>query len=111
MIRSRSNLSMRTTSSEVLLELDHSRRRGLRAQIEEELRTAIRTGRLVPGTSLPSSRALATDLGVTRGVVVAAYDQLVAEGYLVSRAGSGTVVNATAQEVRRRTTPPRETTP
>jgi len=89
--------SIRTTSPEVLVELDRSRPRGLRAQVEDELRDAIRSGRLAPGTLLPSSRALAADLGVTRGVIVAAYDQLVAEGYLASRHGSGTVVNAAAQ--------------
>ncbi|MGH9136108.1 MAG: PLP-dependent aminotransferase family protein [Acidimicrobiales bacterium] len=87
---------MRTSSGEVLIELDRSRPRGLRAQIEDELRDAIRVGRLTPGTGLPSTRALASDLGVTRGVVVAAYDQLLAEGYLLSRPGSGTVVNAAA---------------
>ena len=93
--------SISTTSPEVLIELDRSKARGLRAQVEEELRDAIRSGRLSPGTALPSSRALATDLDVTRGVVVAAYDQLVAEGYLVSRHGSGTVVSATARGRRR----------
>ena len=49
----------------------------------------------IAGTLLPSTRALAVDLGVTRGVVVAAYDQLLAEGYLAARAGSSTIVNAT----------------
>jgi GntR family transcriptional regulator / MocR family aminotransferase len=93
MIRSSSNRSMRTTSPEALIELDRSRPRGLRAQVEDELRAAIRSGRLRPGTRLPASRALASDLGVTRGVVVAAYDQLIAEGYLVARTGSGTVIN------------------
>jgi GntR family transcriptional regulator/MocR family aminotransferase len=87
---------MSTTSAEILIELDRTRPRGLRAQVEDELRDAIRSGRLAPGTSLPSSRALATDLGVTRGVVVAAYDQLIAEGYLTSHHGSGTIVTATA---------------
>jgi GntR family transcriptional regulator / MocR family aminotransferase len=84
---------MGTSSADVLVQLDRSRPRALRAQIEDELREAIRTGRLAPGTTLPSTRALAADLGLTRGVVVEAYDQLVAEGYLVSRAGSGTAVN------------------
>ena len=85
---------MRTSSAEVLVELNRSRPRGLRAQVEDELRDAIRSGRLTAGTLLPSTRALAADLGVTRGVIVAAYDQLLAEGYLASRPGSGTVVNA-----------------
>jgi GntR family transcriptional regulator/MocR family aminotransferase len=66
----------------------------LRTQVEDELRSAIRSGRLRAGTRLPASRALASDLGITRGVVVAAYDQLIAEGYLAARAGSGTVVNS-----------------
>src|ERR671911_3089426 len=88
---------MRTSSAEVLIELDRTRPRGLRAQIENELREAIRSGRLAPGTPLPSTRALAADLDVTRGVVVAAYDQLLAEGYLASRPGSGTVVNAKSE--------------
>ncbi|MEU8134684.1 PLP-dependent aminotransferase family protein [Streptodolium elevatio] len=62
------------------------------AQITAGLRDAVRTGRLAPGDRLPSSRALATDLGVSRGMVVEAYEQLVAEGYLTSRHGSGTRV-------------------
>jgi GntR family transcriptional regulator/MocR family aminotransferase len=102
---------MRTSSSEVLVELDRSRVRGLRVQIEDQLRGAIRSGRLAAGSALPSSRALAGDLGVTRGVVVAAYDQLVAEGYLASEHGSGTTVKATVAPVarRRRSTPADET--
>jgi GntR family transcriptional regulator / MocR family aminotransferase len=88
---------MRTSSAEVLIELDRSRARGLRAQVEEGLRDAIRSGRLAPGALLPSTRALAADLGVTRGVIVGAYDQLLAEGYLAARPGSGTAVNATGK--------------
>jgi GntR family transcriptional regulator / MocR family aminotransferase len=91
---------MSTSSTEVLIQLDRSRPRGLRAQIEDELREAIRSGRLGGGAVLPSTRALAADLGVTRGVVVAAYDQLLAEGYLASRAGSGTIVNVPAARHR-----------
>jgi GntR family transcriptional regulator / MocR family aminotransferase len=82
-----------TTSPDLFIELDRSRPRGLRAQVEGGLRHAIRSGRLAPGTRLPSSRALAADLAVARGVVVDAYDQLAAEGYLTSVQGSGTVVN------------------
>jgi GntR family transcriptional regulator/MocR family aminotransferase len=89
----------------LLLELDRSKSRSLRAQIESGLRDAITVGRLAPGTTLPSSRALATDLGVTRGVVVAAYDQLLAEGYLVARQGAGTVVNPAPAAPARSTTP------
>jgi GntR family transcriptional regulator/MocR family aminotransferase len=84
---------MGITSPELLIELDRSRPRGLRAQIEDALRSAIRSGRLAPGDRLPSSRALAGDLGVTRGVVVDAYEQLAAEGYVTTVQGSGTTVN------------------
>jgi GntR family transcriptional regulator / MocR family aminotransferase len=63
-----------------------------RTQLERQLREGIRSGRLRAGSRLPPSRALAPELGVSRGVVVDAYSQLVAEGYLVARPGSGTVV-------------------
>ncbi len=63
-----------------------------RATLEESLRSAIQERRLAAGTALPSSRALAADLGLSRGTVTAAYDQLVAEGYLVTQPGSGTQV-------------------
>ena len=62
----------------------------LRAQLERELREAIRSGRLRAGGKLPPSRLLADELDVSRGVVVEAYSQLVAEGYLVARPGDGT---------------------
>ncbi len=65
---------------------------GIRARLEAALRDAVRTGRLGPGTRLPSSRALATDLGVARNTVAEAYGQLVAEGWLAARQGSGTRV-------------------
>ncbi|MEV6626549.1 PLP-dependent aminotransferase family protein [Amycolatopsis sp. NPDC051106] len=60
--------------------------------IESALREAVTTGRLPAGTRLPGSRSLAGDLGIARGTVVAAYAQLVAEGWLVSATGSGTRV-------------------
>lgn len=84
---------MGARTAEVLVELDRSRPRSLRAQVQDQLRAAVQDGRLAPGTTLPSSRRLAADLGVTRGVVVAAYEQLTAEGYLRSTPGSGTVVD------------------
>jgi len=62
------------------------------SEIEASLRGAIIDGRLAPGTRLPSSRALAADLGCARATVVAAYDQLVAEGYLLAKVGAGTTV-------------------
>jgi GntR family transcriptional regulator/MocR family aminotransferase len=68
----------------------------LRAQLEEQLRDAVRSGRLAPGVALPSSRSLARELGVSRGVVVDAYAQLGAEGYLVARQGAPTLVSDAA---------------
>src|SRR5918999_4851087 len=68
----------------------------LRAQLEEQLRDSVRSGRLAPGVALPSSRALADELGVSRGVVVDAYAQLAAEGYLLSRQGASTRVSEAA---------------
>jgi GntR family transcriptional regulator/MocR family aminotransferase len=65
---------------------------GLRAGLEAALRDAVRTGRLGPGTRLPSSRALAGDLGLARNTVADAYSQLVAEGWLTAERGSGTQV-------------------
>jgi GntR family transcriptional regulator/MocR family aminotransferase len=64
----------------------------LHRQIEASIRDGIRAGRLARGSPLPPTRALAADLGVSRGVVVEAYQQLVAEGYLTSRAGGYTCV-------------------
>src|SRR6185295_11222335 len=80
---------------DLLVALDRSSGRGLREQLEGELRRAVRGGRLAIGTTLPPSRILARDLGVARSVVVDAYGQLAAEGYLEARQGSGTRVRAT----------------
>jgi GntR family transcriptional regulator / MocR family aminotransferase len=72
--------------------LDRAKSPSLRVQLEEQLREGVRSGRLHAGTALPSTRALASELGVARGVVVAAYSQLVAEGFLVARRGAATQV-------------------
>jgi GntR family transcriptional regulator/MocR family aminotransferase len=79
-------------SSDLLLRLDRHERRDLRRQLERQLRDAISSGRLSAGATLPASRVLARDLGVSRSVVVEAYTQLVADGYLEGRQGSGTRV-------------------
>ena len=65
--------------------------------VTAQIRDAIRGGTLRAGLRLPSSRGLAADLGVSRGVIVAAYEQLIAEGYLDARRGSGTVVASIAR--------------
>ena len=81
---------------ELLLTLDRDDAQPLRAQLEGQLRTAIRTGRLRLDERLPSSRELASGLGVSRGLVQDCYAQLQAEGYLVTRGGSATRVAAGA---------------
>lgn len=63
-------------------------------RLYDQVRAAIHSGALKPGGRLPSSRDLAARLGVARASVVAAYDMLLAEGYAVGRAGSGTYVSA-----------------
>ncbi|MFF9504152.1 PLP-dependent aminotransferase family protein [Streptomyces sp. NPDC014656] len=75
-----------------------ARRRG--RALQEALREAVRSGRLTAGTRLPSSRALAQDLGVSRGLVTEAYEQLTAEGYLRSDRGSGTWVGGAVRTGR-----------
>ena len=79
-------------SPELLVRLDRSSGQPLRAQLEASLREAIRGGRLRAGERLPSSRELARELGVARGMVQDCYGQLLAEGYLTSRTGSATRV-------------------
>ena len=79
-------------SPELLERLDRSACQPLRAQLETSLREAIRDGRLRGAERLPSSRELARELGVSRGMVQECYGQLLSEGYLTSRTGSATRV-------------------
>jgi GntR family transcriptional regulator/MocR family aminotransferase len=85
-----------TGSPELLVELHRHVERPLRAQLEDGLRDAARSGRLAAGARLPATRALAADLGVSRRLVVDAYAQLLAEGYLTARRGAGTYVSDAA---------------
>lgn len=86
-------------------------------QLYQEIRQAILAGRLRPGARLPSTRALAAEAGLARITVVTAFEQLVAEGYLDSRVGSGTRVARALPErpaprpapARRAATTPRRT--
>ena len=82
---------------ELLLQLDRGSGQPLRSQLEAGLRDAIRSGRLRGGERLPSSRELASELGVSRGLVQECYNQLLAEGYLTSRVGSATRVASGAR--------------
>jgi GntR family transcriptional regulator/MocR family aminotransferase len=77
---------------DVLVELSRDSGDALHRQIEASIRNGIRIGRLPRGMALPPTRRLAEDLGVSRGVVIEAYQQLVAEGYLTSRSGGYTRV-------------------
>jgi GntR family transcriptional regulator / MocR family aminotransferase len=87
---------IRTSSGagELLVELRRDAGVPLHQQLEGGIRARIREGLLRADTVMPSTRALADDLGLSRGVVVEAYQQLVAEGYLVSRGGGYTQVAA-----------------
>jgi GntR family transcriptional regulator / MocR family aminotransferase len=89
--------------ADLLVALDRSKPRGLRRALTRDLRAAIQDGRLPAGTRLPPSRTLARELELSRNVVVEAYGQLVADGYLEARQGSGTRVRA----LQRRDEPPR----
>jgi GntR family transcriptional regulator/MocR family aminotransferase len=83
-----SGTSDQTSSRELLVDLGGVARGGWGAELERSVRAAIRSGRLRPGARLPSTRALAADLGVSRSVVVQAFEQLAAEGYLTARPGA-----------------------
>jgi GntR family transcriptional regulator/MocR family aminotransferase len=89
MVGSRTNSQL---ASDLLVSLRRDVHVPLHRQLEASIRDCIRSGRLGFGTSLPPTRTLAADLGVSRGVVVEAYQQLVAEGYLTSRTGGYTQV-------------------
>jgi GntR family transcriptional regulator/MocR family aminotransferase len=80
----------------VLITLDRGRGMPLRAQLEDQFRQAIRSGRLSNGDRVPSSRALARALGLSRGLIQECYAQLQAEGYLITRGGSATRVATAA---------------
>ena len=81
-----------------LIELDRRDADGLAAQLTNQLRRLISSGRLVTNSLLPSSRRLAADLGVSRNTVSHAYEQLVAEGYLGTSRGRRAVVIADSDE-------------
>jgi GntR family transcriptional regulator/MocR family aminotransferase len=84
---------MSASALQVLVRLDPRARTPLQAQLCASLRRAIGDGVLRPGTRLPSSRALAADLRISRTTAVLAFDQLIAEGWLTTRSGSGTFVS------------------
>jgi GntR family transcriptional regulator / MocR family aminotransferase len=77
---------------ELTLQLDPNATIPLHRQVYDELRRAILTGRLVPGQRVPSTRSLSRTLAISRTTVTQSYEQLLSEGYLEARAGSGTFV-------------------
>ena len=79
-------------SAELLVRVDPRAPGGLQRQVSSAVRGSILDGVLLPGTRLPSSRSLALDLRVSRTTTLLAYEQLLAEGYLTARQGSGTFV-------------------
>lgn len=83
---------MTSRPTEFLIRLDRSRRRTLRAQVEQQIRDGVRGGSLRSGVTLPSSRVLAAELAISRPLVSEAYAQLAAEGYIILRPGAVPVV-------------------
>jgi GntR family transcriptional regulator/MocR family aminotransferase len=95
-------MSPRTGPVELLLELDRGGELSLGEQLAGGIRESIRAGRLQPGTALPSTRGMAADLGVSRGLVSEAYSQLAAEGYLATRQGAPVRVSAAVRAATQR---------
>lgn len=85
-----------TSASEIGIDRDD--REPIQSQIARQLRALVLSGRLRPQTRLPSTRALSEELNVARATVVEAFEQLTSEGYLETRAGSGTRVAAELPE-------------
>jgi GntR family transcriptional regulator/MocR family aminotransferase len=81
---------------ELLISVDRHGPEALHAQVERQFRDAIRSGTLRPGSEVPSTRALAKRLGISRPLVMEAYAQLAAEGYLALRQGAAPRVANTA---------------
>lgn len=77
----------------VLLALDRADPIPLHRQLHERIRAAVLNRQILPGERLPGSRRLATDLGVSRTVVTSAYDLLLADGFVETRHGSGTMIS------------------
>src|SRR5712692_5027324 len=74
-------------------------------QVYQRIRSEILSGRLVAGARLPSSRTLASELGIARGTVVTAFQMLAGEGYIVSDRARGTMVNPALPRVLKRVSP------
>ncbi|MCW8905793.1 MAG: PLP-dependent aminotransferase family protein [Sedimenticola sp.] len=80
-------------TNELPLQIDSTLKQGLQSQLFSEIRRLLLGGYLRPGTALPATRELASQLGVSRNTVLLAYERLIAEGYLESRPAIGTFVS------------------
>ncbi|HYI34095.1 MAG TPA: PLP-dependent aminotransferase family protein, partial [Glaciibacter sp.] len=100
----------RTTiwGGDLFLTLDRTSATPVHTQLETSIRDAIRSGRLKGDSVIPASRRLAEDLGLSRGVVVEAYQQLTAEGYLLSQPGGYTRVASGVSSATPAGTTPRQ---
>ena len=96
---------------ELLIHVDRSAEQSLQRQLIEQLSKAILKGQLAPGRRLPSTRVLARILGISRNVVVAAYDDLFADGFILRQPGSGTYVNSELPSLPRSARPALAETP
>ena len=97
---------MSSRDAELLISVDRQGGESMQAQVERQLRDAIRGGTLRPGSEVPSTRDLARDLGVSRPLVMEAYAQLAAEGYLALRQGAAPRVADTASGQQGHDLPP-----
>ena len=96
--------------SDLAISVDRTDAAPLAAQIVDAVRTGVLAGALAPGDTMPSTRSLAASLGVSRGVVVTAYDQLTGEGYLdVSQGAAARVAAVDASPAHRRPATPSPT--
>lgn len=100
---------MSSRHAELLINVDRGGPESLHAQIERQLRDAIRRGTLRPGSEVPSTRDLARELGISRPLVMEAYAQLAAEGYLALRQGAAPRVAESAPRQQIRNLPPEGT--
>ena len=89
------------------IELDRNQKRSLQVQLADQIKALIQSGRLNSHRKLPSTRALADELQISRNTVVSAYETLVSEGYLQSNERSSFIVGAATQAFRTRPTPAR----
>jgi GntR family transcriptional regulator/MocR family aminotransferase len=92
------------------LEVERRRHPTLQFQLFEQIRRFILAGPLKPGMMLPSSRALAENLGISRHTVLLAYERLIAEGYLETKAAARTMVSQGIAELGRSPMSPRPQT-